>query len=487
MVLPLGRFSRHAWIVIAAAIVLGILPLPVGASVVEVRIATSRDDAEEFSDGTMYLGSSDLELIHDATDQTVGMRWPDLPMLHNATITAAWIQFTAKASQSGPTDLGIQADDTDDAEPFTTAENDISSRPRTSAQIVWDPVPWVAGEAGAAERTPDLTSVVQEIVSRPGWAPGSALAIIIHGSGVRTAWAWDGDSKAAPLLHVEYTGGDPPPPPSTYPIVVYAGYYDTHHLGLPRAKPDPWMGSPGVVFAGNPDSTGGWDTCGIRLDNISPDSITDVVVTVDIGIAHFALWGPQTIPANGTLIIAQTGFESFDGSDTNVAGCITCNPSLCMTAVSSTVPRITVRVDSVTTRYYDHDQVLNTGGVDAAGCPYTGARNDESHAWVMVPPEGLVLGSPDSLRGPAAVELDTPVPNPARGSVVFRLRMPVSGDVQMGMYDVAGRLVSSCLDGWFAAGTYLKGLDLTGVQPGVYFGVLRAPGGVAKRAFVVTR
>jgi len=70
---------------------------------------------------------------------------------------------------------------------------------------------------------------------------------------------------------------------------------------------------------------------------------------------------------------------------------------------------------------------------------------------------------------------------------MFRFRMPVAGPVQLGMYDVAGRLVRMAVDGEFDAGEYLKGLDLTGLQPGVYFGILRAPGGSARRSFVIAR
>ena len=70
---------------------------------------------------------------------------------------------------------------------------------------------------------------------------------------------------------------------------------------------------------------------------------------------------------------------------------------------------------------------------------------------------------------------------------MFRFQVPVAGNVQLGMYDVAGRLVRSCLDGWYEPGTYLKGLDLTGVQPGVYFGILRVRGVVARRSFAVRR
>ena len=488
MALSPCRCRRHAWISFAAAIVLGALPRPATATVLEARIAYPKDDAEEFADGTMYLGSSDLELVMDASLQTVGLRWPNLAIPHNATITGAWIQFTAKSSQSGPTHLVFAAEDTADSTPFAGTAYNVTSRARTVG-VDWFPGPWRAGEAGANERTPDLSAAVQALVSRIDWAPGNALAIIVAGTGVRTAWSWDGDSTAAALLHVEFTGGDIPPPPSTWPITLYAGYYDTHHLDHVQPKPDPWLGSPGVVFAGNPDSTGGWDSSCVRLDNLTWNDIADVVVSVDIGAERFALWAPQTIPAHGTLILAQTSFENFDGSDTNEAGCPTCDPSWCLTKVSSTIPRITVRTGSITTRYYDTGQVLNTRGVDAAGCPYTGGRNDESQPWVMVLPEGMPLGVPDSLSLPAplAVSLAAPVPNPARGSVLQGFSMPLRGRVRLGMYDLAGRLVRTCVDGEMEAGRYLRGIDLTGIQPGVYFSVLHAPGGVAKRSFVVER
>jgi hypothetical protein len=57
---------------------------------------------------------------------------------------------------------------------------------------------------GATQRTPDLENIVQEIVSRAGWYSGNALAILIEGSGHRTARAFDSDSAGAALLHVEY-------------------------------------------------------------------------------------------------------------------------------------------------------------------------------------------------------------------------------------------------------------------------------------------
>lgn len=62
----------------------------------------------------------------------------------------------------------------------------------------------VVGDITLSE-TPDLTTIVQEIVNRPGWNPGQDMAFIIEGSGDRRAKSYNKDTSAAPLLVVEYT------------------------------------------------------------------------------------------------------------------------------------------------------------------------------------------------------------------------------------------------------------------------------------------
>jgi PKD repeat protein len=169
-------------------------------------------------------------------------------------------------------------------------------------------------------------------------------------------------------------------------ISVFAGYYDTHHDSHLQPKPDPWQGSPNVVFVGTPDSkSGGWDTSGVRIDNLGSGPISGVGVTVDIGSNHYALWASQSIPAGQKLILVQTAFENFDGSDTSPAGCYGCDPSLCITAVVKTVPVVHVTIGGTTTNYQDTGQILNTQGADKAGCPDTGGtRNDESEVWQQI-------------------------------------------------------------------------------------------------------
>jgi hypothetical protein len=168
-------------------------------------------------------------------------------------------------------------------------------------------------------------------------------------------------------------------------IAVYVGYYDTHHPGNPQPKPDPWQGSSNVVFVGRADTlSGGWDTSTVRIDNLSDVTLVNIKVKVIIGSEHFHLWKERDIPIGASLIIAQKGEGTFDGSDTNTAGCFDCDPSLCETDISPTIPVVRVTIDGVAVKFPDEDQILNTHGVDSAGCPYTGTRNDESESWQQI-------------------------------------------------------------------------------------------------------
>jgi uncharacterized protein YjiK len=170
----------------------------------DIRISSGSDDAEEAADGSVDRSSSDLELINDGGPQTVGLRFPGLNIPAGATITSAYIQFVADESQSGSIDLSIQAQAVDNAATFGSADSNISSRLRTIASVPWSPGSWSTGELGSDTRTPDLTSVVQEVVSRPNWDAGNAIAFLITGTGHRTAESRDGSSSKAPLLHYEY-------------------------------------------------------------------------------------------------------------------------------------------------------------------------------------------------------------------------------------------------------------------------------------------
>ena len=91
--------------------------------------------------------------------------------------------------------------------------------------------PGPRASSGPTSARPTLSAEIQEIVSRPGWASGHALAVTISGTGHRTAWAWDGNRAQAPLLHVEYSTQTVDLPPVAHLSVSQLASPEPHRVG----------------------------------------------------------------------------------------------------------------------------------------------------------------------------------------------------------------------------------------------------------------
>ena len=181
----------------------------VNAGVVCSQINNSTDDAEEKASGVMKLTSSDLELVNDAgINQTVGLRFVNLNIPNQVTITDASIQFvTNNTTNLNPCILNVFGQASDNATTFTNNLNDISNRLKTNASVTWSPADWlIAGEDGSNQQTIDISPVIQEIVNRNGFTTNSSVGIIIEGVGLRNAESYDGLAIAAPKLCVTYVG-----------------------------------------------------------------------------------------------------------------------------------------------------------------------------------------------------------------------------------------------------------------------------------------
>ena len=175
------------------------------------QVSNDDDDAEErVSNGEVDVNSSDLELIRDGNDQLVGLRFRNINVPPGETILSAYIQFAVDETDTQTTSLIIHGEDHNNAKKFKDDDDNISDRNLTTASVAWNSIPaWnTVGQAGVDQRTPDLKSIVQEIVNRSGWSPGNNMVFIISGSGQRTAEAHDGDSSKAPILTITY--GTPP-------------------------------------------------------------------------------------------------------------------------------------------------------------------------------------------------------------------------------------------------------------------------------------
>ncbi|HEY4028258.1 MAG TPA: choice-of-anchor P family protein [Candidatus Dormibacteraeota bacterium] len=165
-------------------------------------------------------------------------------------------------------------------------------------------------------------------------------------------------------------------------VQVFVGYADDARAN-PTQFPTPWANSPGVVFAGCHTSCV-FDAGAVRFVNNTSQAVTISSLAVKIGPScTFNFWPPSTVLQSGQqLIITQTlssanalcvNDGSFDTSDIGVlANC----------APNGIVPEIDATIDGVANTFMDTGQVLNTGGVDAAGCPPV--SGNESLQWTSV-------------------------------------------------------------------------------------------------------
>ena len=187
---------------------------------ISIQVSDPADDHEESRDnvgdktiGAMDEGSTDLEFTTEKVRQYVGIIFRNVQIPPNATVTNAYIQFTADDVNSEVITVEIYgASEANVTAPFTENPFGISSHPSTIAKVSWTPDPWAAvGDAGEAQRTPDLSPIITEIIGLNGWAAGNNLMIAAWGSyegtGHREAVSGDGNLAEAPILNVTFTTG----------------------------------------------------------------------------------------------------------------------------------------------------------------------------------------------------------------------------------------------------------------------------------------
>ncbi|MBT8132551.1 MAG: DUF11 domain-containing protein, partial [Gammaproteobacteria bacterium] len=203
-----------------AVLLFAVWTLPAAAVTVTSQVSANNDDAEErISDGDMDRGSSDLELVFDGgTEQLVGVRFDNVNVPAGVVITNAYIQFTTDETDSGTTNVLIHGQADPDPPQFQNDDFDISSRAATAATVSWNSIPsWnTVGEQGNNQRTPNLATIISELIADPGWAANNAMVFVFGaGSGCissacqRTAESRNGSNNDAPQLVVEYSTAPP--------------------------------------------------------------------------------------------------------------------------------------------------------------------------------------------------------------------------------------------------------------------------------------
>ena len=173
-----------------------------------VQTLTADDDVDERDDGSIDA-TGDIDL----GEKLAGIRFlPGIPA--GATIDSAYVQFVnEKDAQTGPNTIPIRAEAAGNPVAFGRGAADVSSRPLTDERVDWAIAePWTdIGEAGPAQRTPDLSAILQALVDRDGFTRASGVNLVFglgDPEAKRSAYAVDQRPELAPTLVVYYTAGE---------------------------------------------------------------------------------------------------------------------------------------------------------------------------------------------------------------------------------------------------------------------------------------
>ena len=198
------------------------------------RVSAAQDDAEE------RIGSGEVSLTGDVldlgADRRVGLRFSGSDIPRGAVITRAYLRFTA-ANDGNPEPLQLEiSGEAADSGPFQSTPSHLRDRASTRAKVGWR----IDRELSTGDTidTPDIATIVQEMVDDAGWNPSGgeddmvfivqSAAAAAGNSGERDFVSRDASAVHMPRLVVEYYPGRPSPVSRSLAGIRFAG------VDLPR-------------------------------------------------------------------------------------------------------------------------------------------------------------------------------------------------------------------------------------------------------------
>ena len=154
------------------------------------QISRGSDDAENST-----IGGSVLNLRNSTS---VGMRFLDIDVPQGATILEASLSFTPFGTRSGNSTITFHGEKQDNP----TTYGDVTTRTKTNGSASWNAPTF---QNGNVLSTPNLKTIVQELVDSSGWASGNPMAFILETSGnERRVRSFNSDASKAPRLSIRY-------------------------------------------------------------------------------------------------------------------------------------------------------------------------------------------------------------------------------------------------------------------------------------------
>lgn len=183
---------------------------------VDETIDAGNRDANEKDDGTGFNSTEDYVRWYGHTVASSrwngGFCWATVDVPNGATIDTAYIGIYIPFDSIDDPYCDIYGNDVDDANEFAT-EADVTSRTLTEASVSWS----ATGIGTGWKNTPEIKTVIKEIVDRAGWVANNDMCILGVGkddAGPQNLaiYSYDKNSSYGATLHIEYTeaaGGVP--------------------------------------------------------------------------------------------------------------------------------------------------------------------------------------------------------------------------------------------------------------------------------------
>lgn len=172
--------------------------------------ATRQDTSNKYTQPTLLVGLN-----------SAGMRFTNIAIPQGSKIISA--RLTVRVSMWLPQGVAgvVQAESTGNAAGFSENDRIVGSLPLTDAFVdwIWSPGSYYGdwNNRGTVCLSPDIGQVVQEVVDRPDWTSGNAIALVLSSQNIPRSELQiisynDSPTTAAltaPILSISYAPNDP--------------------------------------------------------------------------------------------------------------------------------------------------------------------------------------------------------------------------------------------------------------------------------------
>ena len=182
-------------------------PTPTPKTII-LNLISGTDDAYQTADANkkMIITTNDLRL--GWTTSRTGLRFVsnNLSGVKGKTIKSAKLTLTSNQNTSSAIKLSIFAQNSDSCLTYSTVKNNLGLRPITATPISWNIS--TAWKSGTQYTSPELASVIQQVVGRPGY-DGKTLCIMMQNNGStnnteRAVTSKENSSRPSATLKIEY-------------------------------------------------------------------------------------------------------------------------------------------------------------------------------------------------------------------------------------------------------------------------------------------